>query len=59
MTYFFLIVTVAGGLLHEIKTTGFETQAACYTFAEQAMNTYTMFGHQILEAECHELDKGA
>jgi hypothetical protein len=24
MTYFFMIVTIAAGLLHETKTTGFE-----------------------------------
>jgi hypothetical protein len=59
MIYFFLVVTIAGGLLHEIKTTGFETEAACYEYAEQSLNTYIMFGHQILKAECYKLEKGA
>jgi hypothetical protein len=59
MSYFFLVVTIAGGLLHEIKTTGFETEKACYEYAEQSLNTYIMFGHQILEAECYEVEKGA
>lgn len=59
MSYFLLIVTIAGGLMHEIKTTGFETEESCYAYAEQSLNAYMMFGHKILQAECHEVEKGA
>ena len=52
MIYYFMIVTIAGGLLHETKTTGFETEETCYEYAASALNTYTAFGHQIVEAEC-------
>jgi hypothetical protein len=58
MTYFFLVVTLAGGFLHEVKTTGFETKNACYEYAEQALNTYLVFGHMILEADCYEVSQG-
>ena len=47
-----MIVTIAGGLLHETKTTGFETEETCYEYAASALNTYTAFGHQIVQAEC-------
>ena len=52
MIYYFMIITIAGGLLHETKTTGFETEEACYEYAAGALNTYMAFGHQILEADC-------
>ena len=59
MIYYFMIVTLAGGLLHEAKTTGFESEEQCYEFAAQALNIYTNFGHQILEADCYQQDKEA
>ena len=52
MIYYFMIVTIAGGLLHETKTTGFPSEETCYEYAAGALNTYTAFGHQIVEAEC-------
>ena len=52
MIYYFMIVTIAGGLLHETKTTGFKSEEACYEYAASALNTYTAFGHKILEADC-------
>jgi hypothetical protein len=50
--YYFMIITIAGGLLHETKTTGFTSEEICYEYAASALNTYTTFGHQIVEAEC-------
>jgi len=47
-----MIITIAGGLLHETKTTGFKSEETCYEYAASALNTYTAFGHQIVEAEC-------
>ena len=58
MTYFFMIVTVAAGLLHETKTTGFETKKACQDYAEVVLDMYLAFNHQILEVECKPLDTG-
>lgn len=53
MIYYFMIITIAGGLLHETKTTGFTSEETCYEYAAGALNTYTAFGHKILEAECY------
>jgi len=50
--YYLIIVTIAGGLFHETKTTGFTSEETCYEYAASALNTYTAFGHQIVEAEC-------
>jgi len=57
MTYFLLVVTLAGGLLHEVKTTGFETESACHEYAEQVLNVYLVFDHTILEADCYQVSK--
>lgn len=47
-----MIVTIAGGLLHETKTTGFKSEETCYEYAASALNTYTAFGHKIVQADC-------
>jgi hypothetical protein len=52
-----MIVTIAGGLLHETKTTGFETEETCYEYAASALNTYTAFGHKIVEAGCRPVEQ--
>ena len=52
MIYYFMIITIAGGLLHETKITGFTSEETCYEYAAVSLNTYTAFGHKILEAEC-------
>ena len=52
MIYYFMIVTIAGGLLHETKTTGFKSEEDCYEYAASTLNTYTAFGHKIVQADC-------
>jgi hypothetical protein len=55
--YYLIIVTIAGGLLHETKTTGFTSEETCYEYAASALNAYTTFGHQIVEAECRPVEQ--
>ena len=59
MIYAFVFVALYAGLVHEVQTTGFETEEACYEYAAGALTAFDAMGYKVLAAECKLLETGA
>jgi hypothetical protein len=59
MTYVFIFATLFSGLIHEIEVTGFQTKETCQVYAGVTLEAFSQTGHQILQAECVPIEKGA